>query len=317
MSTRFAFVTGHEFGRRALEGLLASAPSLDGELRCELVIELDRSRSAATVGFSSAAEVADQHRIPRLAVTDGSLVGSIDALRKADPHYLLVIGWSRLVSAEVLDLPRVLHGGGDPRRNSPAWGCVGMHPTRLPEGRGQAPIPWTILRGLEKTALSTFHLEDGADTGGIISQHALAVRPRETSSSLFSRFTDLHFHAGEDLALRLAARAVGSEPQDDGAASVWPRRNPKDGLLNPCGDLNTLDRMVRALSGPYPRPFVRIPDGEVRIDGWRVRADSHPGSPGDVVGVDGDELLVVWSSGTLVALRVIPDDLELVRSAGL
>lgn len=312
MNARYVFVTGHEFGRRALEGLLASEASLEGRLDCGALIELDRSRTAATVGFSSAADLAEQHSIPVEVTTDGSLRSLERVLREIAPHYLLVVGWSRLVAGEILDLPAALHGGPGDRRSTSARGCIGMHPTRLPEGRGQAPIPWTIIRGLRSSALSVFNLEDGADTGAILAQYDLEVRDRETSASLFSRFSDLHFHAGLDLGERLAARDASGRPQDDSVATVWAKRRPADGLISPALTPAELDALVRALTGPYPRAFVRIGDDDIRVEATRLVGSSHVAALGAITAIVGDELLVAWSGGALIAIRV--DQRDLVRA---
>lgn len=308
MTARCVLVTGHEFGRRALEGLLASGAYLEGQVACDMLVELSRDHSAETVGFSSSAALAQQHGIPVETTSDGSLRSLEPVLHALAPHYLLVIGWSRLVAPSILDLPAVLHGKS--ARNSPSAGCIGMHPTRLPEGRGQAPIPWTIIRGLRSTALSVFNLEDGADTGGILSQYGMEIRERETAASLFARFAALHFHAGLELGDRLAARDAAGQPQDDTSATVWPKRRPSDGLLPLTLTTAELDRMVRALTGPYPRAFVRIGHEEIRVDQVRLIHRQSGTAPGTITRRDGNELIVVWGGGELVALRVDPRDVD-------
>ena len=39
-----------------------------------------------------------------------------------------------------------------------------MHPTLLPVGRGRAAIPWAIIKGLDKTGVTMFKLDEGVDT---------------------------------------------------------------------------------------------------------------------------------------------------------
>jgi methionyl-tRNA formyltransferase len=237
---RVILVTGHQFGINAFEGLLSSPAYLEGRIEVPLVIGLDAGLAGGTVGYRSVECLG----LPFVNTTDGrltSLAGTIDECR---PHYVLVIGWSRLVAPDVLAIP--------------GHGCIGMHPTKLPLGRGQAPIPWTIIKGMESTALSVFFLEAAADTGSVIAQYDLAVHPRETAASLFGRIAVTHFTAGYDLGEGIATRTVTGTPQDPAAATVWGRRRPADGEITADLTHAQVDALVRALLGPYPRAFVTV-----------------------------------------------------------
>ncbi len=186
--------------------------------------------------------------------------------------FILVVCWSRLVHDGALQIPSSIWGPpGGSKRNSEAYGCIGMHPTRLPMGRGQAPIPWTIIRGVKETALSTFFLEKDADSGGIVRQLPLTVGDSETATSLFLRFSDLHFHAGRLLASELANRRVPSERQDDSLSSVWPRRNPSDSEISLHCHAEELGAFVRALRWPYPGAFLVLGERELLVHACEIR----------------------------------------------
>ena len=81
-----------------------------------------------------------------------------------------------------------------------------MHPTLLPEGRGRAPIPWTIVRSLNSTGVTAFLLEEEPDAGGIILQRAISVDSAETATTLFEKIGRLHEELGEMLIETLASR---------------------------------------------------------------------------------------------------------------
>jgi methionyl-tRNA formyltransferase len=276
-ATRLVLVTGHTFGRRAFEGILASPAYLEGRLTVELMIGLAAGHAAGTVGYQPTGDLAAEHGVPHLETTDGRLTSLAGAIRECRPHYLLVIGWSRLVAADVLAIPGEFGAGGS--TGAGRFGCIGMHPTKLPAGRGQAPIPWTIIKGLRSTAVSVFFLEAAADTGAIIAQYELAVHPRETAAALFYRVANVHFTAGLELAGGLAERVLPARPQDPAAATVWPKRRPADGEIDSSMSYAEIDALVRALLGPYPRAFVSV-DGQP----YRIRAVEFVGGP---VGLDG------------------------------
>src|SRR5258708_32200549 len=128
---RLVLVSGHAFGTRAFEGIFASSAFLDGKITVSLMIGLDDSRAAATVGFQPLSRVAADQGVRYIGTSDGRLSSLAGRIRDAGPAYLLVIGWSYLVGEDILSIP--------------VSGCIGMHPTPMPLGRGQAPIPWTII----------------------------------------------------------------------------------------------------------------------------------------------------------------------------
>jgi methionyl-tRNA formyltransferase len=301
----FVFVTGHVFGARALEGIAGSSSFGEGQLSCRLVIGLGEQSRQGTVGYTDAEGLAQLLDSPYRVAHDGSLAALSGAIREAAPDYLIVIGWSRLVASEVLDIPREIHGGGRAERSADAYGCVGMHPTLLPVGRGQAPIPWTLIKQVHHTGLSTFLLEDGADTGGIVQQHPLDVGASETATSLFLRFADLHFHAGRDLATVLANRRLRARRQDEGVASVWPRRRPKDSEISLDQPYGQLESFVRALQPPYPRAYLRVNSRDVRVSACQFVSESIEGPTPSVLAEE-DKHLIVQVRDAVARLVVAP-----------
>lgn len=248
---RLVLVTGHAFGIRAFEGIFASSAFLGETITVSLLIGLDDCRAAATVGYQALSRVAAEQGVPYVGTSDGRLSSLAGRIRDIGPAYLLVIGWSYLVGADILSIP--------------TSGGIGMHPSPLPIGRGQAPIPWTIIKGLKRTALSVFFLAEAADTGPVIARYDLDVRDNETSASLFYRIGHVHFTAGLDLAERIGSGAVAAEVQDEAAATRWPRRRPADGEIRATMTGADIEALVRALLGPYPRAFASVAGERVAI----------------------------------------------------
>jgi methionyl-tRNA formyltransferase len=258
---RLVLVTGHTFGVRAFEGIFSSGAYIAGQLAVPLVIGLDESRAAGTTGYQSPERLAREQGCEFTATEDGRLTSLAGTITTAGPDWLLVIGWSSLVPPEVLAIPSA--------------GCIGMHPAPLPEGRGRAPIPWTIIKGLERTALSAFLLDDGADTGDIVCTESMPVNPRETAASLFLRMAAAHFSLGREVAALIARGMPRRVPQDESAATQWMRRTPADGEILPSMTFAGADALIRAQLGPYPRAFITV--GGARVP---VRAVSRRMVPG-------------------------------------
>jgi methionyl-tRNA formyltransferase len=283
---RLVLVSGHSFGTRAFEGIFASGAFLDGKVAVSLMIGLDDSRAAATVGYQPLSRLAAEQGVPYIGTSDGRLGSLADRIRDASPGYLLVIGWSYLVGEDILSIA--------------AAGGIGMHPSPLPLGRGQAPIPWTIIKGLKRTALSVFFLAAAADAGPVIASYDLDVRDNETSASLFYRVAHAHFTAGLDLADRIGDRAVTARAQDEAAVTRWPRRRPADGEILDTMTADEIDALVRALLGPYPRAFAWAAGERVPIRGVERSA---PDDAGRLDLGDGRRIPFRCSDGMVYLLR--------------
>lgn len=172
----------------------------------------------------------------------------VDAIRRADLDWLFVIGWSQIAGPEVLQSTR--------------HGVVGMHPTLLPIGRGRASVPWAILKDLDHTGVSMFVLDVGVDTGPILAQERVSISSTETATTLYEKIAQAHVTLLRQNWGLLARGEIVPKSQDETGATYWPGRKPEDGQFRP-GELkiDELDRMVRALTRPYPGAFTRLKDG--------------------------------------------------------
>lgn len=229
---RFGFVTCVQLGLSCLETIrgLGSEPDLLITLRDDVATQ--KSGRVWLDDFATAGGN-KLHKVRNINDDDAQ-----EAIAHADLDWLFVIGWSQIVGEDVLSLPR--------------HGCVGMHPTLLPIGRGRAPIPWAIIKGLEETGVTMFVLDTGTDTGPVIAQEAVSIEAEETASTLYAKIDIAHVELIRDTWNMFRSGAVRPFPQDDSRATEWPSRRPEDGQLNSSMTVAEMDRHVRALTPPYP-----------------------------------------------------------------
>ena len=207
-------------------------------------------------------DFAARHRVPLHKFRNMNDDDAVETLRKAKLDWLYVIGWSQMAKAEVLSTPRL--------------GVVGIHPTLLPEGRGRASIPWAIIKGLDETGVTMFKLDEGMDTGPILGQVRLPIAADETSTTLYEKVVGAHRRLIRFTYPGIADGTIRLVEQDHSRAAVWPARKPSDGLIVPSSMSTTdVDRMVRALTRPYPGAFI------VRVDGTVLRLWAGHAGPGD------------------------------------
>ena len=180
----FAFVTGHEFGEATFRAILG-LPEYGTKLRCSLLALLDQAKSSVTVGYTDLGPFAAKSGVPVEYIRSIKTEAAQNLLRESAPDYLMIVGWSELAPSAILDIPKSKHRGV--ARHTASYGCIGMHQTLLPEGRGRAPIPWAIIKGLNRTGVTTFLLEEAADAGGIVDQIQIPIDATETATTFLTR----------------------------------------------------------------------------------------------------------------------------------
>ena len=88
---------------------------------------------------------------------------SIDDMNTIDDTYdfVFMTGVYKLIPINIL--------------NAPTYGIFGFHETPLPEGRGHAPINWTIENNRPNITISLFKAGSGVDDGLIVYQHNVPI----------------------------------------------------------------------------------------------------------------------------------------------
>lgn len=283
----FAFCTGMEFAAPAVDVMAAQGtpPSLLIGYPPQL-----RHRS----GYAPLQEAAAKYDIPLLETADINDGRAHKLITDLGIDLLVVAGWSQLVR--------------EPLLSACPLGSVGLHPTRLPEGRGRAPLPWTIIKGIRSSAVSLFFLNEGADEGELIAQREFAVSRRDDVTEVYRKVTEINIGLlAEYVPLLLAGRVVG-RPQPPGG-SVWERRRPEDGLIDWSKPASEVYDWVRALAAPYPGAFTFVDGRKLFVHSADlIEWGEHREPPGTV-------LAPVWSTGSAGVLVACGSGLLVVREA--
>lgn len=245
MGLNVAFATCVQLGLECIEEIYR----LGGEL--SLLITIGDEQAPGKSGRVHLDEFARLHGVPLLKIKNINDQTVLEELEARAIDWLFIVGWSQIARPEVLE--------------TPSRGCIGIHPTLLPVGRGRASIPWAIIKGLDQTGVTMFKIDEGVDTGDIIGQESISLSPRITATELYGAVAAAH--------VRLIARywpdVVGDSlsltKQDGSRATVWSGRTPADGEILPHMTMDEADRLVRAVTHPYPGAFYKTEVGLTRV----------------------------------------------------
>jgi methionyl-tRNA formyltransferase len=290
---RIVLIGAVESTRVTLEALI--------DARCPpaLLITLPVERSSMHSDFVDLAPIARRHDIPVLAAVNVNRDEVIAQVQAIDPDFLFVIGWSRLV--------------GRPLCACASRGVLGYHPAPLPKGRGRSALAWTILLGMRETAGSLFWIDEGVDAGPIAAQAFFPLPPRIDLPELISQHMAALGRMLPGLLAKLQAGRIPAKVQDDSEASYFALRRPEDGRIDWSADAGAVDRLVRAVTRPYPGAFTTYGGDRMMI--WRGEPVDMPqwhAQIGQIFLIEGDALFVRCGGGGTYRI----DDYQLVTDAG-
>ena len=221
-----------------------------------------------------------------------SLRDDLDACRQiADlrPDAIVVAAYGLFLPTAVLQTPR--------------YGCLNVHPSLLPRYRGPSPVTSAIIEGDETTGVTVMLLDEGMDTGPILSQQETSIGNEETAEVLTKRLFELGTRLLIDTLPAWVAGEIVPTQQSADDATLTRRLEREDGRVDWSLSSVVLDRRVRGLT-PWPGTFTSWRGQTLKI--LRVRASSATasGEPGTVSTTADGGVVVQTGSCPLELLEV-------------
>lgn len=235
VNMKIGFTTCVKLGESCIYKILELGGTLD------LLITLKDEKAKNKSGRIYLDNIAQMNNIPLLKINNINDSEVIKEIKEKEIDWLFIIGWSQIAKSEVLKAPKK--------------GCIGMHPTLLPRGRGRASIPWAILKGLDKTGVTMFCLNDGVDTGDILGQIEIPIHNKMTATELYEEVNRTHVKLIEKYWNDIMDDNLVFRKQDENLATIWEGRKPEDGKITENMTMKEAECLVRAVTHPYPGAF--------------------------------------------------------------
>jgi len=208
---------------------------------------------------------------------------AVAQIRALATDVIVVMAYGQILPRAVLEIPRVA--------------CLNLHASLLPRHRGAAPIQAAILAGDGETGVTVMYMDEGLDTGDILSQSRLKIAPNETGGSLHDRLAQIAPRALAEALAELEQGDAPRVPQDATAATYAPKLEREDGRIDWTASATVIERKIRAFN-PWPGAFTILHDDEKRARKLKIfRAtvvDAETVSPGDPA-----QLIIAAEGGAL------------------
>ncbi len=209
----------------------------------------------------------------------------LDALLQWQPDTCVVVAFGRILPRKILDIPRM--------------GCVNLHGSLLPKYRGAAPIQWAICNGELETGVTSMLMDQGMDTGPILLQRPVVIRPNERASELAHRLSNIGAEVILETLDALEAETITPQPQDPDHASLAPILKKTDGMIQWHDSAARIANLVRGMD-PWPGAYTYYGTEQWRL--WDVEAvidSTFAQSPGTILDSTRDGIHVATGNGTI------------------
>jgi methionyl-tRNA formyltransferase len=184
------------------------------------------------------------------------------ALLRETPHDVMIVAaYGLILPRSVLDIPRL--------------GCINIHASLLPRWRGAAPIHRAIEAGDTETGVTIMQMEEGLDTGPMLSMQALPIAADDTTASLHDKLALLGGQMIVAALERLQQGQLSATPQPDAGANYAAKVAKEEAALDFHHPAAVLARKIRAFN-PFPGASAQF--GEVTVKLWQAQALPGPGT---------------------------------------
>ncbi|KIE58935.1 methionyl-tRNA formyltransferase [Methylacidiphilum kamchatkense Kam1] len=219
--------------------------------------------------------------------------GSIQQIQFLKPDIIVVCDYGQILSKEVLGIPSI--------------GILNIHGSLLPKYRGASPIQAAIKNMDKETGVTVIWMDEGIDTGDILTSEKLLIRSNDTAESLHNRLAELGARLIIQSLEAIKAGKAPRIPQDHALASYARKIKKEEALIDWTKDKQEIDAMVRAFN-PWPVAYTTLKIGEEKkiLKIYKVIISHRArGNPGEVVRIDKHGVLVAAGRAGGLLLREV------------
>lgn len=198
--------------------------------------------------------LAGKHNIPIIKSDKFSELGT--AIKKYQPQVVLIASYHKVIPAPILSLSKFIN----------------IHHGDLPRWRGRANVNWAIILGKKFIGLTFHEAIPDLDAGNNYAQFKIPITNQDTVSTMYDKINHMVQTRTAPIIKKVLAGFKG-RPQR-GQATYCITRLPQDGLIDWTKKTLEIDRLVRALTHPYPGAFTYFNGRKFTV--WKAIIPKNP-----------------------------------------
>lgn len=179
--------------------------------------------------------LARRHSIP---IIKSDKFSDLDTtIKKYQPQIVLIASYHKVIPPAILKLSKFIN----------------IHHGDLPHWRGRANVNWAIILGKKFIGLTFHQAIPDLDAGAVYTQLKIPITNRDTAKTVYNKI-NRYVRKYSASAIKKVLQGYAGRPQH-GQPTYCITRLPEDGLIDWTKTTIEIDRLVRALTHPYPGAF--------------------------------------------------------------
>ena len=196
-------------------------------------------------------EVALRENIPVLQPKKVRETEVVEELSKLNADVIVEVAFGQIIPKTILELTK--------------YGCINVHGSLLPKYRGAAPIQWAVMNGDEVSGVTIMKMDEGLDTGDMLTKVEVPLAADETGGSLFDKLAAAGAKLLVETLPKLEKGEVTPEKQPEISTTEYARMIKKeDGKIDWTKSAVEIDRQIRAMR-PWPSAFTKVNGKNLKI----------------------------------------------------
>jgi methionyl-tRNA formyltransferase len=244
---RIIFMGTPDFAKAALGSILKAGFVVD----CVYTQPPRPKGRGQDIQKSAVHKYADAHDIPVFTPKSLKSAEEQDRFCALKPDIAIVAAYGLILPKEIL--------------NAPKFGCINIHASLLPRWRGASPIQRAIWAGDSETGITIMQMDEGLDTGPMISKRAIGINADTTTVSLHNDLAEIGGEMIVEILGQISRnRKIESVAQDNSKSNYAPVLKKDDGKIDWSQDAPSIHRQIRALN-PWPGTWTVFDGKRIKI----------------------------------------------------
>ena len=244
-----------------------------------------------TQDSSSVEEMAKDKGIKIVRTNSNSEI--YDLISKDIPAAVVISTYNKILSEKILKLTKFIN----------------IHHGALPRWRGRANINWAIILGRDEIGLTFHKASIDLDSGDIYAQFMVPITKDDNVKTVYDKFNNLIEMNLSDIVKKVIEGIKGKKQEMKGTYCCT--RLPEDGLIDWKNGTIQIDRLVRALTKPYPGAFTYFEGKKLII--WESEIPKNPNIyegriPGRVVAIHRERGVEILTGDSSIIIKNVEYD---------
>ncbi len=232
-------------------------------------------------------KLAQKHKVK--IIKNNSFAKLEAAVKKYQPKAVIISSYNKVIPPKILSQSTFINA----------------HHGDLPRWRGRANVNWAIILGKKFIGLTIHQAAPDLDAGPIYAQYKISINQKDTVKTVYDK---MNKRVEKSLAQVIARVIKGfkGRPQK-GKSTYCITRLPQDGLIDWSKSTIEIDRLVRALTKPYPGAFTYFNNQKMIV--WQTQIPKKPRKyaasiPGRVSLIHKKGVEVLTGDGSIILTQV-------------